>query len=308
MCETVKDKFKRYFTDLFIEATETTKWLEEMLRNKGSWSHEPTDRFNNRFLPTFNKLTKEVFEEIDRYEMVLQEKDNKIQALTRSGFNLDKESQLMQINGSCSQPVCKSQNMKINTMQKEISGLENEIIRLKDDKQRMEEEHTKEIDDLQKNRELNKYKAEMNDSVAEIKHHQRIDSQTFIDDELAVHGAVTNDFDDTLPLFNTWAANPQLKLPSKFYYIDTKGEPKTRSTQVFRITNSPTKWIMNEGGIKKYLFPNPIFFDMATDIGTIYKMEGGSLKPEGQNRIKIIKPCEIKDSGYIEYKGELRIL
>jgi len=115
------------------------------------------------------------------------------------------------------------------------------------------------------------------------------------------------DSNPPLDLFNKWAANPRARLPGGFSYVEIEGEPKVRKTLVFMSSLNPTKWIVNEGGSKKYLFPNPSFFDSTTDIGALYTMTG-SMQPEGRNMIEIVSPCEITDSDIIEYKGEFKML
>jgi hypothetical protein len=104
--------------------------------------------------------------------------------------------------------------------------------------------------------------------------------------------------------FNAWSSNPVNPLLPNFKYIN--GDIKIRSEQVF-IDSFGTKWIINRNESKKYLFPNPNLFDEATDISEFYKITG-TLKSKGQNKIRIIKPCEIGDKGYINYPGELQII
>jgi len=112
--------------------------------------------------------------------------------------------------------------------------------------------------------------------------------------------------DDIVSSFNTWAINPQLKLPSAFYYV--KENPKIKTSQSLSETSKPTKWIVNRDGTKKYLFPNPNFFNRFTDISAFYILDVNFLRAEGQNRIEITKPCEMTDSGFINFSGELDIL
>jgi hypothetical protein len=110
-----------------------------------------------------------------------------------------------------------------------------------------------------------------------------------------------------LVVFNAWAANPGGELPSILYYM--KGEPRIRVTQQLpESTTGPTKWISNRTGSKKYLLPNPNLFDDRTDISELYKMDMGSLKPKGQNKVKAIDPCEMSDTGFINYPGKLQLL
>ena len=106
--------------------------------------------------------------------------------------------------------------------------------------------------------------------------------------------------------FNRWASNPNSNLPQTFYYL--KGDVKIRTNMQLVASNIPTKWIVNSVGETRYLFPNPNTFDDRTDISQIYNMDLNALKLKGQNRIKIIKACEMTDKGFVEFKGELQLL
>jgi hypothetical protein len=113
----------------------------------------------------------------------------------------------------------------------------------------------------------------------------------------------------SLPLvieFNNWAMNPVSKISGNFKYIS--GEMKIRQNQVIEESVFETKWILNRDGSKYFLFPNPCLFNEMTDISELYKILSGKLRTKGQNKIKIIKPCEISDQGFIEHPGELQIL
>ncbi|MDR3301554.1 MAG: hypothetical protein LBT01_03375 [Spirochaetaceae bacterium] len=105
--------------------------------------------------------------------------------------------------------------------------------------------------------------------------------------------------------FNAWASNPVNHLPVSFKYII--GDIKVRNEQALTESSVETKWITNRNGSKTYLFPNPLFFYEATDIRELYKITG-ALKAKGQNKIQIIKACEILDKGYINYPGELQLI
>ncbi|GHV78314.1 hypothetical protein AGMMS49944_01050 [Spirochaetia bacterium] len=112
--------------------------------------------------------------------------------------------------------------------------------------------------------------------------------------------------DHVITLFNKWAVNPLVGLPAAFTFL--AGDFRIRTTQQLIQTPEETKWITNREGSRKYLLPNPCFFDQMTDISALYKMEQSMLNEKGKNKIKIITPCEMTNSGYIEFKGELKIL
>jgi hypothetical protein len=107
--------------------------------------------------------------------------------------------------------------------------------------------------------------------------------------------------------FNLWAENPSIPLPSEaFYYIE--GEMNIRTKREIKESAVETKWITNRRGTQKYLFPNPNSFNQMTNILELYKMDQARLKGRGQNKIKIITPCEISASGFVEFPGELELL
>lgn len=113
--------------------------------------------------------------------------------------------------------------------------------------------------------------------------------------------------DRIITIFNEWAANPISIIPKDFAYLI--GDFRIRiNQQELAETQEKTKWIINRGGVKKYLLPNPNFFDPMTNISELYKMNLNMLKAKGKNKIKIITPCEISSSGFIELPGELEIL
>ena len=113
---------------------------------------------------------------------------------------------------------------------------------------------------------------------------------------------------DPKDVFNSWAANPAVSpLPKAFHYID--GDMHIRTKRTLAESMSPeSKWITNRVGANKYLFPNPNSFNQMTNIGELYKMDQAKLKGRGQNKIKIVKPCDMTADGYIEFAGELEIL
>jgi flagellar basal body-associated protein FliL len=111
---------------------------------------------------------------------------------------------------------------------------------------------------------------------------------------------------DPLTVFNSWAANPAVDLPQAFYYL--QGDFRIRETHTLKESATPSKWISNRYGSAKYLLPNPNSFDTMTNISELYDMDMTRLKTKGQNRIHVVKPCEMADNGYINYPGELQLL
>jgi uncharacterized repeat protein (TIGR02543 family) len=106
--------------------------------------------------------------------------------------------------------------------------------------------------------------------------------------------------------FNLWAKNPSIPLPREaFYYIE--GDMKILTKREIKEAARETMWITNRIENKKYLFPNPNLFDQMTEID-LYKMDPVKLKRRGQNKIKIIIPCEMTKDGFVEFPGELELL
>ncbi|GMO69858.1 MAG: hypothetical protein Ta2A_18260 [Treponemataceae bacterium] len=106
--------------------------------------------------------------------------------------------------------------------------------------------------------------------------------------------------------FNAWAANPVSRLPSGFHYVID--DIRILTTYQNIKSGAETKWISNESGAQKYLFPNPTLLNQMSDIGEFYTMPPSGFNAKGQNRINITKPCEMTNTGYITYRGELRLL
>jgi len=160
-----------------------------------------------------------------------------------------------------------------------VSAIETEICDLKAKVDRLEDGYSREIREL----------------------------KSLTSSEAAVREATRSGSNDPIDLFNIWAKNPGSRLPSGFSYV--REEPKMRASQVLTETTVDTaKWIINKIGEKKYLFPNPNSFDPMTDISRMYAMSVDGLKPKGQNRIQVIKACEMTDSGFINFPGELVLL
>jgi hypothetical protein len=112
--------------------------------------------------------------------------------------------------------------------------------------------------------------------------------------------------DVVLSKFNNWSANPFTPLPSSFTYL--AGDFRIRSSQQQIPTPEESKWVTNREGAKKYLLPNPNSFNQMTNILELYEMDQSMLKEKGKNKIKIIIPCEISSSGFVEFPGKLQIL
>ncbi|GMO38924.1 MAG: hypothetical protein Ta2B_18420 [Termitinemataceae bacterium] len=122
------------------------------------------------------------------------------------------------------------------------------------------------------------------------------------------HKESSEALDDVVAAFNTWSARPTERLAAGFYYVE--GDIKIRTTQEILSSNSASKWIANSNGNKKYIFPNPNLFDQLTDISEIFELDSNLIKlaPIGENKIKIIKPCEISDNGFIRHRGEVKLI
>ena len=124
--------------------------------------------------------------------------------------------------------------------------------------------------------------------------------------EEVTHGITRRSLDVT-EYFNSWAKNPSAPLPHEtFYYIE--GGMNIRTKCEIKESTTETKWITNRSGGKKYLFPNPNTFSPMTNINELYEMNQAKLKVRGQNKIKIVKPCEMTEDGFVNLPGKLEIL
>lgn len=121
------------------------------------------------------------------------------------------------------------------------------------------------------------------------------------------NAAVNNYVDEALvQKFNAWAEYSAAALSGDFMFL--AGDIKVRAALNLTESAAPSEWITNRTGAKKYLFPNPQFLDDRSNITAFYENGIGFTKPKGQNKIRIIKPCEIENSNFISYPGKLQIL
>ena len=108
--------------------------------------------------------------------------------------------------------------------------------------------------------------------------------------------------------FNKWAMNSPAatSLPGEFCFLE--GEIKKRVAQTIIETGEKTKWISNRVGSQKYIFPNPNFLEKMCDLNDLYDLDYDKVKDKGKNRVRIISPCEMMDSGVINSPGKLELL
>ena len=111
---------------------------------------------------------------------------------------------------------------------------------------------------------------------------------------------------DIISIFNDWATNPTDKL-SEEYFCYVAGEINILTAQEIRKVDYKTKWITNRNGEKKYIFPNPNYFDDSTN-SEVYQMNLNMINLKGTNRIKITRACEMDSKGYIQFSGKLEFL
>jgi len=112
---------------------------------------------------------------------------------------------------------------------------------------------------------------------------------------------------DPVSAFNKWSQNSLQPLPKYFTYV-TILKPDLRTKQESTDTGAETDWIRNTVGEKKYLFPNPNKIDnLYGQVDKLYKVVG-TRKSAGNNTVKIIDACQVKEGNYIEYQGELKLL
>jgi tetrahydromethanopterin S-methyltransferase subunit B len=112
--------------------------------------------------------------------------------------------------------------------------------------------------------------------------------------------------DSIVQRFNRWAGDPITPLPSAFSFL--AGDFRIRTNQQLVFVPEETKWCINREGEKKYLLPNPNSFNQMTNILELYEMDQRFLREKGKNKIKILSPCEISPSGFVELPGKLELL
>jgi len=180
-----------------------------------------------------------------------------------------------------------------------IADSNNKIANIRQNYQKLETEYyanSKKIADLEsKNEELSKKTGE---KETKSKSHTTI--------ETPPNNELFDQTNDVITSFNNWASRSNSMLPSEFTYVTGDFRIRTNQQELTE-TQEKTKWIINRRGVKTYLLPNPNFFDQMTNLD-LYEMDLSMLKEKGKNKIKIITPCEISSSGFIEFKGKLQIL
>jgi uncharacterized repeat protein (TIGR02543 family) len=128
-----------------------------------------------------------------------------------------------------------------------------------------------------------------------------------LNEQKIITRGITSGSLSVMDAFNLWAENPSNPPPPEaFYYIE--GDMKILTKREIKESARETMWITNRNENKKYLFPNPNLFDQMTNIFDLYKMDPVKLKRRGQNKIKIITPCEMTKDGFVEFPGELELL
>jgi len=208
----------------------------------------------------------------------------------------DKTVKLMEINTELQRQInnlgeCKSENTKLRN---KIDGFFTENHTLKDQIQKLKEER-----DF-----LEREKMKIENA------HESFSSDLPVSNEISVPTGMTS-HNDAIARFNTWATKSNHPLPQQFYFLE--GDPKKRydTVHLANESDSPTRWIVNRvghGQHRQYLLPNPDFFDEGTDISRLYLMQDTkNLGGRGENKIEIIKACEIQN-GEIISCGELKIL
>ena len=191
-----------------------------------------------------------------------------------------------------------------SVIQKQADDIEKEKKQLRtkiDSLEKINNEHSFNIKDLQQAND--KYKKEIafykdaaeQQRVAEQSHRKNVEKEP----KYTSSG-------NLIEKFNSWASSPSSPLPREFSYLE--GDIKIRMNQTLRPTGTKSRWICNLNDSVKYLLPNPNFFDQMTDISELYLMDLSMLKEKGKNRLRITVPCEILDSGFINFPGKLELL
>ena len=206
-------------------------------------------------------------------------------------------------------------NKQINDINQKLNINNDDIIFINDKVDKLSSEN--------KNLELkyNKILKNLSDKISEVQvkfDNLKIENQKFKNEidqlkaQISQQGMKPNSpiaaaEDNTIKIFNEWAKNPKLPLPPQFKFAD--GKLRLREKQEIYETNDiDSLWIINKSGDVKYLFPNPNAIDeIGGNIENIYAVTG-TRKAKGQNKVKILDACKLKDGGFIEFKGELNLL
>jgi hypothetical protein len=226
------------------------------------------------------------------YVIVLIEEHKKIPKIIQNGFDkfFNAVDKLVE-NQESAKAVIVAINEKINARPSLFEGARSAPAQDTPQIERLKSELTR------LNNENSTYRSRINGLENEIK---------TLREEKSVASDIASGSLDPVSVFNNWAASPASPLPKAFCYIE--GDMNIRTPRELKpSSNVDSKWISNYEG-EKFLFPNPNSFNQMTNLSELYKMDQSKLKSKGQNRIKIVRPCKMTNSGFVEFPGELEIL
>ena len=220
-------------------------------------------------------------------EIVKQDKENydNIEKLSKANKELYEQYQkYLEENKDLTRTI-DAYILKIKRINAELEKLKKEVDELNDENSRL----LRENDELK--REKNSLKDQLENSVVR---NEPVKTQEI---------QKNNNYRIILSAFNAWAAKPGMPLPRDFSYIE--GNIRIRTKQDIVFTQDSTKWISNKD--KNYLFPNPNSLNDRSDISELYQGEIANIKPK-DNRIEVLEPCEMSETGFIQYAGKFRLL
>jgi DNA repair exonuclease SbcCD ATPase subunit len=265
-----------------------------------------------------SKINKENFEEFKKINNLYNDvkfinSDLNGQILNLKRQNQEKEYEILAQNNNIKKIA---EKLQITTQEKQI--IANNYINLETSYKKLELDFDKLKTKLaslkaEKDESDNDYKELRNERDDIIRERDKLREQLRQSEKMTVRNEPvrapyvqkSNSSNAMLSAFNSWAARPSAILPNNFFYAE--GNFKIRTKQDINETREPTEWIIYKSSGIRYLFPNPIFFNDRTDISYLYQGEMNFLKPR-DNRIQILEPCEISETGFIEFPGKFKLL
>ena len=220
-------------------------------------------------------------------EIVKQDKENydNIEKLTKSNKELyEQYLKYLEENKDLTRTI-DAYILKIKQINVEFEKLKKEVDDLNDENSIL----LRENDELK--REKNRLREQLENPIVRNEPQKTQESQK------------NNNYKIILSAFNAWAAKPGMQLPRDFSYIE--GEISIRTKQDIVFTQNRTKWIATRD--KNYLFPNPNSLNDRSDISELYHGEIANIKPK-DNRIEVLEPCEMSETGFIEFPGKFKLL
>ena len=245
-----------------------------------------------------DEVTKDIPQKIFNFDSKNGEFSRRIADLENKIAYMGQNYQKLEKADSTNLQIISSLDSKNKELYQKNTDLETKIEKIRQNYQKLENEY---YSISQKIAALESKNDELSKKISEKETKSNLSQNT-------LRTSSRNEFEQTdkvIDSFNNWASYPSSNLPGEFAYVT--GDFRIRTNQELTEAREETKWIINRRGTKTYLLPNPNSFNQMTNLD-LYEMDLNMLKEKGKNKIKIINPCEISSSGWIEFKGKLQIL